>query len=177
MENPLKYEAYIDFYCRKVARRWRTMADFHDLKSYIWIALKEMPDRDYSVPYICQVIINKLIDWSKSKENNHSYSGKFDTPSLDAIMDTLGDLPDCYVPDFLWDSFTHVPDIDKDVAIWDLYNAINKLSERDRFIIKSLIEGYTQEDIAPLLNISRSMVSKRETFIKNFLRRKLKEKN
>ena len=55
----------------------------------------------------------------------------------------------------------------------DLAMAANQLSHRDRTILVLHLRGHTQDSIAEIFPISRSMVSKRFTVIMEYLKQKL----
>lgn len=64
---------------------------------------------------------------------------------------------------------------DQIIKYMDLYNAIDKLSARDKHIVKSLMENKTLSCIAKELGISKDMVFRSKHRIFAFLKEELKE--
>ncbi len=164
-----KYQEQIDYLCQEYAKAYPKMADFDDLKAYIWETLNDIPEPcvENATGYIFTAIKNKLKDWSYSKENHLSWGNKFKDFSLEEMRGKIGP-----VNFHRWQEFFQYTTDDLS-ELWDLERVISTLKPREQKLINLRLEGYNQEDTGAVLGVSRSMICKMESKIYDTIKRRL----
>jgi RNA polymerase sigma factor (sigma-70 family) len=115
---------------------WRSCLNFDELKGFKFST------------YACTSIYRKMLEYTQLNIQKHS-----GVVSIDSVIAEDGEGNELYIKDTLSNNR-------EDFNRYAIQEALLRVSERDRSIVCKLMEGYTQNQIAEMHNISQASVSR-----------------
>lgn len=179
--------AYLLVHLNEIDKMAKTLSrytnNYEDIRQEMCVACLEI-ETDSPFKYVMKSMMNKAIDYLKSRKHNYSYDNVFPHISLDYWLDLAVFGYDTHqgrrarvVLEYWFEHITYFPWPELDVEI-RVDSILNTLDEKDRLLLYNYFgRGETQEDIGEHDGVTRSMVSKRLSDIKKKLRKRYSDHN
>lgn len=145
MADPLDYMSDIVAIAYTIGRDKEV---YHDIKSEMCLAILELDDvRNRS--FVLRAAKHRAIDFLRSRKHSHSAGGRY--------------------PHFLCDDFDELdaPNLidlrfeERIATRLDANGILSTMSEEDREVVRLWMDGYDQQEIATVVGVARSTISKR----------------
>lgn len=143
-----------------VVRKYGYKGIYSDLRQELYLALCEEQENldSTNIAFLYIFLRNKAIDYIKSRKNTYSYGNEHKHVSLDRLAEiTHLSILSEDEQKALSDKGEHVRVANNELECEML---LERLASRSRFVMEALLDGYREREIAKVIGVSRSMVSR-----------------